>query len=73
MVNIHLHNSDQSDGDHEKQAHLDKLNRGICDFVVSPQVVTPHTHSCDIQSMVRTPLVDIHVLILSTFIVLRPT
>ena len=68
MVNIQLHNIHQSDVDKEKQPHMDKLIRGIYDFVVSSQVFTPHTHYCHVVFLVPTPLVVIHVLILSTFI-----
>ena len=47
---------------------MNKLIRCICDFVVSVQLYTPHTNSCHIGYLVRTPLVGIHVLILSTFV-----
>ena len=47
---------------------MDKLIRGICDFVVSSQVVTPHTHFGHIVFLVPTPLVVIYVLVLLTFI-----
>ena len=60
--------SHQSDVDHKKPPNMNKLIRGICDFVVSPQHHTPHKHYCDIGSLVPTHLSVIHVLILSTFI-----
>ena len=60
--------SHQLDVDHEKQPHMNKLIHCICDFFVSPQIYTPHIHHCHIGSLVPTPLVFIHLLILSTFI-----
>ena len=47
---------------------MNKLIRGICDFVVGPQLYISHMYSCHIGSLLPTPLVVIHVLILSTFI-----